>query len=338
MKINDNKNIINQFKLLIEQIKLDIDFSSGKKQLVNTYRLSAVKQVLKILEEYPDKITSSDQLKGIKKVGKKSLERINEILNTGSLSEIKINKNSLEYLKTMSKLEEVFGIGRKKAYELFMKHSITSVADLKKRTKDGTIILPEYVLKGLEYIDKLNTQIPRNEIEKIHNLLKDLTFSISPKLFGIICGSYRREKDFSGDIDVLLFHTNLITKIDIEKSKINFLQKTVELLKKNNIIIESLTSDEVPTKYMGICRLLNGEYCRIDIRLIQYESFYPAILYFTGSKDLNKKMRQIAMSHGYLLNEYGLFKSEKKNDMFKVESEKEIFNIIGMEYMRPNYR
>lgn len=333
-----NKIIINQFELLIKQIELDISFSYGKEQLVNSYRLAAVKKVLKILEKFPDEIKSSDQLKNIKNVGKKSLERINEILTTGKLSEIKINEESFEYLKIITELEEVFGIGKKKAYELFMKHSITSIDDLKKKAKDGSIKLPEYILKGLEYVGKLNNEIPRNEIEKIDKILKTTTLLISPKLFGITCGSFRRQKQKSGDIDFLLFNTELLTKSDIAKSKINYLQVFINSLKKQKIIIESLTSDDVATKYMGICKLLNGDYCRIDIRLIQYESFYPAILYFTGSRDLNKKMRQLAISNGYLLNEYGIYQTKQiqsDNNMLKVNSEKEIFQILKMEYVEP---
>lgn len=328
-----NEQIINQFKFLIEQIKLDIDFTSGKQQLVNTYRLAAVKQVLQILEKFPNKITSAEQLKGIKKVGKKSLNRIKEILKTGKLAEIKISEDSSKYLKIITELEDVFGIGRKKAYELFMKYSITSVADLKQKAKDGLIKLPDNILKGLEYVGKLNTNVPRKEIEKINKIICDITFEISPKLFGLTCGSFRRENNFSGDIDFILFHTDLITKLDLANAKINYLEKLIHTLKKKGIIIESLTVDNVSTKYMGICKLLNEDFCRIDIRFIQYESFYSAILYFTGSRDFNKKMRQVAISHGYLLNEYGLFDSDKK--MFIVHSEKDIFEILGMEYIVP---
>lgn len=335
-----NNTLIKQFGLLIEQIKLDIDFSSGKQQLVNSYRLNAVRKVLKILENFPDKITSSDQLKGVKGVGTKSLERINEILKTGNLAEIKISEDSAKYLKIITELEDVFGIGRKKAYELFMKHSITSLEDLKQKSRDGLIELPENILKGLEYVGKLNTDIPRNEIVLIDKIMQDITIKIDPKLFGLTCGSFRREKKTSGDIDFIIFHTNLVTKYDIEKSlnveKCNYLEKFIKELKKANIIIESLTADNVATKYMGICKLLNGEFCRIDIRLIQYESFYPAILYFTGSKDINKKMRGLAISHKYLLNEYGLFDAEK--NMLKVNSEKEIFELLGMEYIVPSKR
>jgi DNA polymerase/3'-5' exonuclease PolX len=47
-------------------------------------------------------------------------------------------------------------------------------------------------------------------------------------------------------------------------------------------------------------------------------------------------MRQIALDMGYVLNEYGLFDQNKK--MFPVKSEKEIFEILGMEYVTPSKR
>lgn len=146
---NPNNEIIKQFKLLVEQIKLDIDFSSGKQQLVHSYRLGAVKKVLEILEKFSDKIVSSDQLANTKGVGDKSLKRIDEILKTGKLSEIKITEESSKYLKVITELEEVFGIGRKKAYDLFMKHSIQSIDDLKQKAKDKLIELPDNILKVL---------------------------------------------------------------------------------------------------------------------------------------------------------------------------------------------
>ena len=81
---------------------------------------------------------------------------------------------------------------------------------------------------------------------------------------------------------------------------------------------------------------------RIDIRFMPYESFYFAYLYFTGGVDLNRNMRLIAISHGYKLNEYGLYKDGSSKDgsskSVKVESEKEIFDILGLNYLQPKDR
>lgn len=329
-----NKLIIDQFKLLIKQITFDIDFTSDKTQLKNMYRLYAIQKVLKILETYPNKITSSSQLLGIKNIGKKSLSRIDEILKTGKLSEITISDDIDKYLNIITELEDVIGIGRKKAYDLLKNHNIISIADLKQKYNLGKIDLPNNIIKGLEYVDKITEQIPRTEIDQMNEILTNTLLKIDPHLFGVICGSYRRQLELSNDIDFVIVHTKMKTFNDTKKN--NYLTKFVKSLKHHQIIIDSLTSDDVSTKYMGIYKLNNNPYRRIDIRYVPYNSFYTAILYFTGSKEFNKKMRFLATNMGYLLNEYGLY--NENNKQIDIYSEKDIFDILGMEYVTPDKR
>lgn len=324
--MDDNKKIIEQFKLLSDQVKLDIDFSSEKDKIRHMFRLASIQKVIKILEKYKKKIISSEQLKGIKGIGKKSLLRIDEILKTGKLSEVKITKQMEKHLKIIEELENVFGLGRKTAYKLFKHHDIKSIDDLKKKYEQRLIDLPENVVKGLEYFDKIKENIPREEIDKLAPILVETSLELDYQLFAVVCGSYRRENKTSNDIDVILCHT---------KDK-NYLTDYVRLLKKKGIIIDALTSEEVKTKFMGICKTSDRLLRRIDIRFMPYESFYSAILYFTGSKDFNRKMRQVANSMDYILNEYGLF--DEKGKMLKVKSEKDIFDLLGMEYLSPNER
>lgn len=92
---------------------------------------------------------------------------------------------------------------------------------------------------------------------------------------------------------------------------------------------------------MGIClhpSIRIGR--RIDIRFVTYDSYYPAILYFTGSMMLNKLMRTHALKHKYTLNEYGLYRvvSGEKEEKIVVHSEKEIFDILGLLYLSPSER
>ena len=184
-------------------------------------------------------------------------------------------------------------------------------------------------------MEKIKENIPRHEIDELHLILTKLTTTISPYLFGTICGSYRRETQKSNDVDFIIAHTEIITKEDLINNKYNYLHKFIKLLKDSHILIDSLTGDTVTTKYMGIFKI-KDELRRIDIRYVPYESFYSAILYFTGSKDFNKKMRQIAIQNNYILNEYGLFYENDK--MVKVNSEKDIFDTLGMEYLEPKLR
>ena len=98
-------------------------------------------------------------------------------------------------------------------------------------------------------------------------------------------------------------------------------------------MIEFLTDTSVQTKFMGIFKWKTSKPRRIDIRIIPLESYYSALLYFTGSKDFNKQMRLNAITMDYTLNEYGLY--DENGKMFKVNSEKEIFDLLGLEYIQP---
>lgn len=335
-QFENNKKIIEQFGLLRKQIQYDLDFGAGgKEQRKNMYRLAAIIKVMDILKKYDKEIKSADQLKNIKGIGIGSLERIDEILKKGKLSEIKIPKDIDKYLQMIDELEQVHGIGRKFAYELFKNHNITSIEDLRKAYDTGKIDLPDVVAKGLFYVDKIKGNIPREDIDELRETLIKTTLEIDPKLFGIVCGSYRRQKPTSNDIDFLIFHTNMVTMEQIEKSKINYLEIFIKKLKGKKIIVDSLTSEYASTKYMGIATV-NKVLRRIDIRMLPYSGYYPAILYFTGSKDTNRKMRLAALSMGYTLNEYGLFDENKK--IIPVSSEKEIFEILGLEYLSPEKR
>ena len=69
---------------------------------------------------------------------------------------------------------------------------------------------------------------------------------------------------------------------------------------------------------MGIFKWKNSKPRRIDIRFIPYDSYYSAILYFTGPKDFNKNMRLNAIAQNYTLNEYGLY--DENNKLIKVNS------------------
>lgn len=332
---SSNIKIIEQFELLIKQIQIDIDFSSGKQQIIHTFRLKSCQNVLKILKEFKTKIINTKQIENISGIGKKSIDRVEEILKTGKLSEIKISPDIDKYLKVIDELDEVIGIGRKKAYELLKKHGVASIKELKIAYKNGKIDLPDNIVKGLKYIGKIKDKIPRSEIDEVSILLGKVALKINPQLFVTICGSYRREMPTSGDIDVIIVHPSVKTLDDIKT--INYIEMIVSALKKKKFIIDSLTSDDVYTKYMGICKLKeNGELRRLDIRYMPYESYYSAILYFTGSKDFNKKMRMVAISMGYKLNEYGLY--DENGYPFVVKSEKDIFDILGMEYIVPSKR
>ena len=329
IKVSKNK-VIEIFKQLIKQIKIDIDNTSGKEQTKNMFRLKSIETATKIIEKLSNNEISINQIKNIKGIGEGTIRRIGEIIQTGKLKEIKITKKDENFLRIISDLEEVYGVGKKTAYKLFKNYNIKTLDDLKDKIKKGEIELNENILKGLNYVGKINTNINRKIIEEIHEFLLDILLQIDPELFGTITGSYRRMKETVGDIDFLLTHPKLKTKKETDKYNIYFKDFIMKLQNKE-FIIETLTGIDVKSKFMGIFKF-NNIIGRIDIRYIPYNSYYPALLYFTGNKDFNRNMRMVAISKGYKLNEYGLYKNNKQ---FIVNSEKEIFDLLGLEYIQP---
>ncbi|KAL6052515.1 DNA polymerase [Balamuthia mandrillaris] len=80
---------------------------------------------------------------------------------------------------------------------------------------------------------------------------------------------------------------------------------------------------------------------RIDLRIVPYENYYCGLLYFTGSDFFNQQMRTICLERGFSLNEYAIFpvgETGEKGEPIEVHSEKDIFDIIGMEYKTPAQR
>jgi len=140
-----------------------------------------------------------------------------------------------------------------------------------------------------------------------------------------ICGSYRRGGKECGDIDILITHP----------SKTDILPMIVEKLSKKGFLIDHLTSSW-RKKYMGVCKIEDIAR-RIDIIFINYDKYYPALLYFTGSKVLNIQLRLKARKLGYSLSENGI-RIRETDVLLKVNSEREIFEILGEKYIKPRQR
>ena len=339
-----NKLIIDLLSELINYIKEDNNYPiSNKDKTINNFRIKNLNNIVNIIKNYPNKIKSSEQLKDIKGIGKNTLKRIDEILNTKYLNEL--NDYKLKYYnlekkeKIINELMEIIGIGHKLALELIDKYKIKSVNDLIKGVNNGEIKVNDKILLGIKYYGKFKGKIPRNEITLIYNYLLDLTNKYNKEnnkeLIIIICGSYRRGENYSSDIDILLCDLNLLFFDELKNNII--LKEYINILKYNNFIIDDITDKNIITKYMGFCKYKNKPIRRLDIRLIPYESIYPAIIYFTGSNLLNQNMRKIAKKLGYKLSEYGLFEL-KTNEFIYIQSELDLFNKLNMKYLEPQKR
>jgi DNA polymerase/3'-5' exonuclease PolX len=335
-----NQKIIDEFNRLAIHIEKEIDLSIPDKDQSNYFRLKQIKNIIKILKNYKIKIKKGEDLQYIKGIGLGTITRINEIISTGKLciNEDTIISNQNDYSKFMLELEKVIGIGKKTAFDLVTKYNIKSVIDLINAHKNKKINLNDKILLGLKYYNIYKQNIPRSEIDSVKVLLKSIASKIDPHINIVICGSYRRKKEYSNDIDILLTHSNIKSIIDLKKKE-NILKKFIQILKNKKFILDDITYEEYESKYMGFCKINNNPIRRIDIRYICTDSFYTALLYFTGSSEFNIKMRKHAKDIGFKLNEYGLYKLKNDKEIFiQIHSEKQIFYELGLEYIPPYKR
>jgi len=330
-----NSLIIKQFELLIDQIKHDIDNTPNNPK--DQFRLQRIKTATDIIKKYPKAITSGKDLKDIKGIGSGTIERIDEILKTGMLSEIKIQQKHRNILKHIDELKTVIGIGDKIAHKLVTEYNIKTVQQLKDACKTNKLQLCKQIKTGLKYHGIYQQHIPRHEITEMATYIKHIAKSIDEHMIVDICGSYRRMKPYSNDIDILITHKSIAKKAMIKPH--NYLHDMISELKKQRFIQDDLTNKNFTVKYMGLCKYDNNPVRRIDIRLVPYNSYYTALLYFTGSGEFNKRMRFVAIELGYELSEYGLFKYvDGKKYRFRIHSEKDVFDKLGMEYVEPKER
>lgn len=306
------------------------------------YKLATIKRTIDTISKYKKKIIHGNELEKIKGIGPKTIARIDEIIKTGKLSEIIEKEKQYE---SITELSQIYGIGPSKASLFYEQYGIKSIKDLIKASKNKKIILTHQMQLGIKYKNTLVDKIPHPLIKIAEKTILDKIKSSNSDLIAVVCGSFRRKKDFSSDIDILLTHpdiTNTNNKQGI------FLDKVVNILT-NFFIIDKLTESS-KRHFQGFATFKNiinnypdfdvvNSVVRLDIIIVPYSSYYSAIMHFTGSAIFNQKMRLHAKSMNMKLSEYGLYKYvNKKEILLEINSENDIFNALLLKYIPPEKR
>lgn len=281
-------------------------------------------RVLESMEEDVKKIYQEGGIKALKEipgVGEAISKKIEEYIKTGRIKEF--NRLKKECPVRIDQLTRIEGLGSRKIKVLYKKLKIKTLKDLEKAAKKGKIRdlegfgekSEENILQGIEFVRRSKGRFLLGEIlpvtrEMISELdkLKEVG-RISP------AGSIRRMQETIGDIDIL---------ITSQKPG-----KVMEYFVKMPEVVKVWAKG--PTK--SSVRLKGGFDC--DLRVIKNESFGAALQYFTGNKDHNILTRRIAIKKGLKLNEYGVFKNERK---IAGKNEKEVYQAIGLPYIEPEIR
>lgn len=342
----DNTFIVNEFIRYYDWVYSNYS-QSPKSPKENYYKLLVIKKTIDIIAKFKKKITNGTMLSNVKGIGEKTIARIDEIINTGKLGEIKQGQIQIESIKELS---SIYGIGPVKASEFYSKYKITNIKELVKAYKLGIIELTDQMILGIKYKDKLIEKIPRILIARLDIFVHDKLREIDHDFISVICGSYRRGKSYSSDVDILITNKKLKSKENTGK----YLHLVLGGLKKY-FIVDSLTTS-FNTHFQGFASFklipdLPSDYdkkefnvdlnvIRLDIILVPIQFFYPALLHFTGSGDFNQKLRLHAKSLGYKLSEYGLIKINEigKEVYLEAKSEQDIFDTLLLKYVPPEKR
>lgn len=340
IKNRANKYIVDEFIKYYMYIYTTYT-ESPKTSKENYYKLQIIKKIINIIANYKAKVTSGSEFESIVGIGLKTIARIDEILKTGKLSEIVKQK---EQVKSITELASIYGIGPSKASHFYKIYGIKTINEL---LKNKNIVLTNQMKLGIKYKDNLNEQIPKILIARLENYIQEQLYKIDVDFISVICGSYRRGKNYSADVDILITHKKLKSKLEsntiMEKIIFHFEKLFIidKLTTKYNTHFHGFGSfkniPDCPIDYDHSIFNIKNDVIRFDIILIPIDSFYTALLHFTGPSRFNQNIRKQAKILNMKLNEYGLFKNNSTKSLL-INSEIDIFNLLSLNYIPPTSR
>eukprot|EP00759_Apiculatamorpha_spiralis_P048166 PhF_6_TR43510/c0_g1_i1/m.66793/K02330/POLB; DNA polymerase beta len=309
------------------------------------FRYKAYRVAIDTLSHLDTEITSCSQVQGLKGIGKGMQEKIVEILTTGQLQQWEMAQKDPK-LTALTLFTSIHGFGPVAAHEIVYNRNIMTLDDLKK----SSFPCNAQQLLGIKYYEDSKEKIPTAEVAYLRSWAEDIIHqTVDPKLIITVCGSHRRGAAMSGDVDVLFTHP---ASSSDSGSEYTYLHRAATALRVSGFLVDTLSEGE--TKFMGYCRLPEEgvpenmfpkpyRTRRFDLRFVPYDCYWTALLYFTGSDMFNTEMRIHALSKGFTLNEYGLYKydaekQEKVGEKFDVRCEEDIFRLIGYPYCPPTER
>lgn len=260
-------------------------------------------------------------LEEIPGVGKGIAEKIEELLKTGRIKDYEnLKKKTPVDLASLGAIE---GLGPKSIKKLYQELGVRNIKDLEKAAQAGKIARiegfgkksEEKILKSIGFVQKsggrfvLGFVMP--EVRAIEGRLRNL----SGVLDVAVAGSVRRMKETIGDVDILVISKNPRPVMDYFVAMPEVVAVQAHGTTKSSIKLSS-----------GL---------NADLRVVERDSYGAALNYFTGSKNHNVALRQIAIKKGYKLNEYGLFRGTKQ---IAGKTEEELYKALGMDYIEPEMR
>jgi DNA polymerase (family 10) len=130
-----------------------------------------------------------------------------------------------------------------------------------------------------------------------------------------IAGSYRRKQETVGDLDILVTH----------KRGSAVMERFVGYEEVDRVISQGETRSTV--------QLRSG--LQVDLRAVAEVSYGAALHYLSGSQSHTVALRKIAVDKDLKINEYGIFKGDKR---VAGKTEEDVYPYLGLAYIEPELR
>ncbi|RYG74862.1 DNA polymerase/3'-5' exonuclease PolX [Lentibacillus lipolyticus] len=291
----------------------------------NPFKISAYRKAAQALERDDRSIADIDDFTKIKGIGKGTGAVIDSYVQNGTSETLtELEKEVPEGLIPLLNLP---GLGGKKLSKIYQELGVTDAESLKQACENGQVeSLEGFGKKSAEKIitalDEANTRPERLPIaymlplaERVERYLD----SIEEINEYSRAGSLRRMRETVKDIDFIIASKHPAAVRD----QLLQLEQTKEVIAQGETKISLVLADVYDVN--------------VDFRIVAPEEFAATLHHFTGSKDHNVSMRQLAKARGEKINEYGV-ESEETGEITTFANEQQLFHHFGLHYIPPEVR
>ena len=289
------------------------------------FKPRAYEKAARAIGGFPDELRDLDDagIRAIPNVGKSIAEKVRSVLETGTFPELEgLRAQVPPGVRAMTAIP---GFGPKKAMVVYRELGIDGLDQLVAAARDGR-------LRGLK---GFSVKTEENVLEAVRRAQRDtgrVTIDVAMGVAGSFlerlrtipgvqradhAGSLRRMAETIGDVDLLVASETSGPIMDAFTTH----QDVDQILGRGD------TKSSVVTR-SGL---------QVDLRVIRREAWGAAMIYFTGSKPHNVRIREMAVRKGLKLNEYGLFEVET-DALIAAETETEVYERLGLPYIEPTLR
>ena len=279
-------------------------------------------QTLETLAEDVEAIAARGELQKLPAIGKDLAAKIQEYLDTGAISQL--DKLRADLPPKFLTLLEIRGLGPRTAKQLFEQLGVDSIERLEQLCRSKEIVgvagirekTCENILKGIASWKARRHRTLLSEARDI----ADQVVHVLRAHGGIdrieIAGSLRRMRETVKDIDILVTSSEP--------------QRVIQTFTSLPSVVEVTARGETKASVRHQAGVA------IDLRVVEDDSFGAALQYFTGSKDHNVKVREMAVRRGLRISEYGVF--DETGNRVAGATEADVYATVGLDWIPPELR